>query len=363
MRSAFPEIQMIFLFQIGKSLYTETYVFFQPFGAYFFLGTMMSGLQIVWYDILPLIVFIAAGWFLDGKFRLDENTYRKLTSYVVLPCFVFYNLDQYKGESSWTWILPAAAGLLLILYGVSLAVSYFLPAGSAGRKVFRAAAVFPSSGHIGAALVFLVYTQPPFGKGSDTPFLPEAMGAMIVLMLLMELLVHTVGASLAKDRIPSWKEALLVPVKMPVLYAAVLAEAARFFGISVEHTFLWPVLEHFNGAFIILITVTIGVWLRRHHAFRVTGAAAGAAFCKLFLSPAIAAGFLLAIRPEDPVAAQVFLIYAALPSSLALIMYARQEEACALQAEQTVSLAAVLGIFTVPAVIWLSRLLFPVTGG
>lgn len=323
----------------------------------------MSGLQIVWYDILPLIVFAAAGWFLDGKFRLDADTYRKLTSYVVLPCFVFYNLDQYGGETSWVWLLPAAAGLLLILYGVSLAGSCFLRTGSAGRKVFRAASVFPSSGHIGAALVFLVYTQPPFGRGSDTPFLPEAMGAMIVLMIFMEILVHTVGASLAKDRTPSWKEALLVPVKMPALYAAVLAEAARFFGISVDRTFLWPVLEHFNGAFIILITMTIGVWLRRHHAFRVTGAAAGAAFFKLILSPAIALGFLLAVRPEDPVAAQVFLIYAAVPSSLALIMYARQEEDGALQAEQAVSLSAVLGIFTVPAVICLSRLLFPVTGG
>lgn len=111
---------------------------------------MMSGLQIVWYDILPLIVFVAAGWFLDGKFRLDEETYRKLTSYVVLPCFVFYNLDQYGGMTSWTWLLPAAAGLLLVLYGISLGASFLLHRGGAGKNVFRAAAVFPSAGHIGA---------------------------------------------------------------------------------------------------------------------------------------------------------------------------------------------------------------------
>ena len=46
--------------------------------------------SILWNDILPLFVFIGAGWFLDSKFKIDISTYSKLTILVVLPCFIFY---------------------------------------------------------------------------------------------------------------------------------------------------------------------------------------------------------------------------------------------------------------------------------
>ena len=49
----------------------------------------MIFLQILWNDILPLIVFLAAGWFMDSKFKLDLNTYAKLVTRVVLPAFIF----------------------------------------------------------------------------------------------------------------------------------------------------------------------------------------------------------------------------------------------------------------------------------
>ena len=67
--------------------------------------------SILWNDILPLFVFIGAGWFLDSKFKIDISTYSKLTILVVLPCFIFYSLYGYRG-SGMEMAAVAAAVLL-----------------------------------------------------------------------------------------------------------------------------------------------------------------------------------------------------------------------------------------------------------
>lgn len=72
------------LYLAAHPLYTMSY-------RQYILGkvTVMIFLQILWNDILPLIVFLAAGWFMDSKFKLDLNTYAKLVTRVVLPAFIF----------------------------------------------------------------------------------------------------------------------------------------------------------------------------------------------------------------------------------------------------------------------------------
>ena len=46
---------------------------------------MMMFLQILMNDILPLLIFIGIGFVLDSRFKIDLNTYNKLTVYVILP--------------------------------------------------------------------------------------------------------------------------------------------------------------------------------------------------------------------------------------------------------------------------------------
>lgn len=81
-------------------------------------------------------------------------------------------------------------------------------------------------------------------------------------------------------------------VKMPALYAAILAILVRSAGIHLEHTFLWPVLTHFNGAFIVLVTVTIGLQLHRSKLRKPDRFILATSFNKLILCPAIAWGVL-----------------------------------------------------------------------
>ena len=147
---------------------------------------MMILLSILWNDILPLFVFIGAGWFLDSKFKIDISTYSRLTVMVVLPCFIFFSLYQYSGGSGELMAALAAILLLVLQYLLSTGAGKLLHLGNR-EGAFRAVSSFSNSGHIGAALVMLIYTHPPFAEGSSHPYVAEALGTMAVLMIVMHL--------------------------------------------------------------------------------------------------------------------------------------------------------------------------------
>lgn len=323
---------------------------------------MMILLSILWNDILPLFVFIGAGWFLDSKFKIQISTYSRLTVMVVLPCFIFYSLYRYSGGTGEMAAALAAILLLVLQYLLSAGVGKCLHLGNK-EGAFRAVSSFSNSGHIGAALVMLIYTHPPFAEGSSHPYVAEALGTMAVLMIVMNMAVNVPGAALIRSGGVSLSGFLRYLLKMPALYAAILAVLVRMAGIPLEHTFLWPVLQHFNGAFIVLITVTIGLELHRSHLRKPDGAMAAAAILKLLVSPLLALGIMAlfsAFLPVSPVAKQVFFLYAAIPSSMALIIYSVEYKNHPDFVTGSVLFNTVAGALTVTGAIYLSRILFPI---
>lgn len=323
---------------------------------------MMILLSILWNDILPLFVFIGAGWFLDSKFKIHISTYSRLTVMVVLPCFIFFSLYQYSGGSGELMAALAAILLLVLQYLLSTGTGKLLHLGNR-EGAFRAVSSFSNSGHIGAALVMLIYTHPPFAEGSSHPYVAEALGTMAVLMIVMNMAVNVLGAALIRSGGASFSDFLRYLLKMPALYAAILAVLVRMAGIPLEHTFLWPVLQHFNGAFIVLITVTIGLELHRSHLRKPDGAMAAAAILKLLVSPLLALGIMAlfsAFLPVSPVAKQVFFLYAAIPSSMALIIYSVEYKNHPDFVTGSVLFNTVAGALTVTGAIYLSRILFPI---
>lgn len=323
---------------------------------------MMILLSILWNDILPLFVFIGAGWFLDSKFKIQISTYSQLTVMVVLPCFIFFSLYRYSGGRGELMAALAAILLLVLQYLLSAGAGKLLHLGNR-EGAFRAVSSFSNSGHIGAALVMLIYTHPPFAEGSSHPYVAEALGTMAVLMIVMNMAVNVLGAALIRSGGASFSDFLRYLLKMPALYAAILAVLVRMAGIPLEHTFLWPVLQHFNGAFIVLITVTIGLELHRSHLRKPDGAMAAAAILKLLVSPLLALGIMAlfsAFLPVSPVAKQVFFLYAAIPSSMALIIYSVEYKNHPDFVTGSVLFNTVAGALTVTGAIYLSRILFPI---
>ena len=186
------------------------------------------------------------------------------------------------------------------------------------------------------------------------------MGNMALLMILMNIAANTWGAALIRREKESFKNLFLMILKAPVLYAALLAVLVRMNGFSLEGTFVYPVLHHFTGAFFVLVTITIGVQLHRTHRVRLNGFMAAAAALKLILSPLLALLLLSLFGTFSPIASQVFLIYAAIPSSIMLVLYGAEYREHPALLTQAVILSILASVFTLPLVIYLAGMLFPV---
>lgn len=315
--------------------------------------------QILWNDILPLFVFFGMGWFLDSKFKIDILTYNKLTLQVVLPGFIFYSVYLYEPTRADWLLIPSALVLLMGMYLISRFTGVVLGVNEDQEGLFRAVSTFGNAGNIGVALILMMYSHEPFLSGSDAPYLAEARGAIVILMLIMSLAVNTVGAALIGTKGLSMTAFFKTVVTMPAAWAAAAAIAARLVGFPAERTFVWPVLLHFASAFLVLVTVSVGVQLHRAHLVRPCRFVWAAAVLKLLASPLVALWVIHILGGMNPVCAQVFFIVSAIPSSITLVMYASDYDVYPSLATQSVLFNTVLGTVTMTAVIYLARLLFP----
>lgn len=315
--------------------------------------------QILWNDILPLFAFIGMGWFLDSKFKIDVNTYNKLTLYVVLPCFIFYSIYLYEPSGADWLLIPAAVVLLMAMYLISRFAGAALGVPSDQEDLFRAVSTFGNSGHIGAALILMIYSHAPFVSGSDAPYLADARGAIAILMILMNLSINTFGAALLGSKGLPMKAFIKFMLHMPAAWAAAAAVLVRMANVHLEGTFLWPVMLHFSGAFLVLITISIGVQLNRTSLTKPSKFIWGSAILKLIASPLLALWIIYVLGGMSPVTSQVFFIFAAIPSSITIVMYASEYDVYPSLATRSVLFNTVLGIATMTAVIYLARVLFP----
>lgn len=320
----------------------------------------MIFLEILWNDILPLVVFLAAGWFMDSKFKLDLNTYAKLVTRVVLPAFIFYTMYLYHPDAAALIFLPAGIALLLADSVVAFIMVKTGRFKGPQASAFRALSTFSNAGQIGIALVLMIFSHPPYTVGSLTPYLDEARGAIVLLLILMNIAINTAGASLMGVKSGNtFLSTLKFIISMPAVYAILAAIAVRMSDITLEHTFLWPVLSHFTGAFIILTTITAGAQLHRSPLGRPDIFTFGALLNKLILSPLIALAIIMITGIFTPVAAQVFFIYAAVPSSFSLILFAVDYDCCPQRVAQTILYSSLFGLVTLTAAILLAQYLFP----
>ena len=319
----------------------------------------MSVLSILCYDVLPLLFFIAAGFWLDTKFRIDLATFNKLVIYVVLPSFIFFSMVQYRpGAEAWQLVL-AEIGLLVTMSAISFFVARLLRLGNGESSIFRAACTYSNAGNIGSALTVFIYSHAPYATDGDAPYLSEAMGDVILLMILLNIAVNIVAAARIRSAHVSGKALFSYIYKMPALYAAIAGLCFQSTGYDLSDTPLWPVLEHFSGAFIVLVTLIVGINLHRAKIRRPTGTVLVSTAMKLLVAPTVAYA-ILTCAGFSPVASQIFFIVSSIPASFTIVMYAAEYGNHPDFAAQITLTNTIASLLSMTGAIYLARILFPV---
>ncbi len=308
----------------------------------------------LWNDILPLLVFVGAGWFLDSKFKLQISTYTRFITYIVMPCFVFFSIYKSSLSASDLMVLPAAALLLAVMLTLSLLLERIC--GKELGNDVAAASSFCNSGYLGAVLMYLLFSHAPYLVDGKAAYLDDAMGLMALLMTFMNIAFHSIGEAMISTEKKSFARACLGSLQTPVLYAAILAFLLKASPFTLEGTFLYPVFHHFTGAFVVLTTISIGVLVHRYHQVRLTMSLWLSALLKLLISPAIALAILYGVGGFSPLASQVFLLYAAIPTALSLILGGDGRDSLV----HPVVFQMALSLFTLTFAICAGQILFPV---
>lgn len=122
----------------------------------------MAFLQIISDNILPLLIFVAIGYCMDRRFRLDVSSLTKLTFYVVLPCFIFYSIYVAKIDMSMFHVFLLSFALMFILGFIGMAIGKIRGYSISKTEAFKNGTMFSNNGNIGIALIALVFSNAPY---------------------------------------------------------------------------------------------------------------------------------------------------------------------------------------------------------
>lgn len=317
-------------------------------------------LEILWDGILPLIVLAGAGIFLDSRFKLDISTYNKMIIWVALPCFVFLGIYEYYPEYSAINIIPIVIALIIIQYLLSGIIAKIFKIKKEKQNIFKLISTYSSIGHVGISLVMLVYSRMPYLVNVNKNYINESRGTMILLLIIMLAAIHIFVPYKLGEETFSIKKSIMHLIKIPSIYAIFLAVIMRSINFHIEETFLWSIIQHYIGAFMILVIVSIGMQINRIKWRKPDKFIILSSLTKLIINPCLAWTLIKLTNVLNPVDAQVIFIYSAVSSSFLIAIFANEQDKYKSYVMQSIVCNTVMGIFTVSIAIYLAPLLFPI---
>ena len=270
----------------------------------------MSLLGIFATAILPIVAVAAVGYAL-GRYRdVEADALNAITVYVLAPALVVHSLAT--SELAGGTIL-AVVGAVCLFTAVMLAVGEAVGRLTGQREpmlgAFVLVAVFPNTGNYGIPL-------------ADFVFGPTGRSVAVLVTALEAVLLYTVGIYIAarggdSHPLTDMKRVLGVPL----VYAVVVALAARFLGVvpPTEST-LMQTLELLGNSSIPIMLLVLGIQLAGvdvEGTLRPVGVASG---LRLLLAPVLAAAVVLLLGFEDPTVARAVVLLLATPTGVTTII-------------------------------------------
>lgn len=318
-------------------------------------------LYILSHNILPIMFIVCLGFIIGKKFSMDVKTLSKLNFYLFVPAFTFYQVYTTVLPDSIAWVLVFALSMLLVNHIAARIIGKFRRYEPGMRNAFMNSLMFYNSGNIGIPLITLVFSGAPFIINGETPYLAPALALQVVVLIIQNLSVNTLGfynAGIGQKM--SWKDALISVFKMPTIYAI---PVAFFMNLCVDYdltTFpLWAGVQYLKDGLIPIALFTLGVQLSRTKITRPSWDIIFAVAARLVGGPLLAM-LLITIFQFDNFTAQVLMMSSAVPTALNTALIAVERDNQPQFASQTVLYSTLLSPITLTFVVYLSRMVFPI---
>lgn len=286
--------------------------------------------QIFFHDLTPILIAIAAGWFLGKRWNVPPQPLARASFYVLNPSLVYISLSRSDiGGAELARFLGFAATVPLTAGMLTFLLSRALRLSALERTALMLTAMFVNAGSYGLGVV-----QRAFGEA--------AMAWAVLFFMTNNLLLNTVGLLLTfhgGGRV-GWRQAL----SLPALYAALAAALVRLTRWHPPEPLEAGVALLSRGAIPLLLMV-LGLELSRARLENRRALIGLATALRLAVMPATAVLLARAWGLEGP-AWQAGILESAMPAAISGVV-----------------MAVEFGVYphTIAGVILLSTLLSPLT--
>ncbi|MGM0432428.1 MAG: AEC family transporter [Spirochaetota bacterium] len=312
---------------------------------------MQTLLNIFVQNILPVGIVTSIGFLLEKRFTLDISTLTKVNFYGVIPIFIFVSL--YNAH------IPVSMIRVVIFSLVYLVANYILAQSARLLKLYSQpeigvltnASMFTNCGNMGLPIIVLVFAA--------TPYYQSAVVIQLAVMVIQSIALQTAGffiARASKAKVP-WKQSLLATLRMPSIYAAVLAMLSKFIETDLTQFFFWPALEHVHAMLIGLGLLTFGVQLGKTSWNIDAKKVFFPVVLRLVIGPVLAFVLIILFR-FDTWAARVLLVSSTMPSGVNVALIAAEIKTAPKLASQIVLASTLASAVVLSIVIALAPALF-----
>lgn len=299
--------------------------------------------------LIPLYLIVGAGFFVGRKMKIDRDSIAKLLIYVITPIVVFTNVSQLEMRAEFL-VVPFGFALL----STAIAVGFLALSKKFGKK-------HGLDGPLGSLLAFSA------GNANTGYFgLPVAMmlfgtdvvGLYLLFCLGFILYENTVGFYILARGNATAQEALQRLIRLPALYAFVLAIVANVCGFKLTGSYA-DFSGFFRGTYSVLGVMLIGLGVAELRSFKFDWKFISAAFIgKFIVWPASVAAFILADRYSlhlyDERVHQMILLISCAPLAANTVAFATLLKTEPEKAGVVVLLSTFFALFFIPAMVtWL----------
>jgi len=310
-------------------------------------------------NILPIFAIVTLGFYVSKKFDLNVQTLSKLIFYIISPCFVFVYI--YNAEIHMEMMKVVIAVVLLLVLNMILAsfVSKIKNYDTGMKNAFVNSIMFYNSANMGIPLITLVFSSEPFIVNGQTPYLNAAVTAQLMVLMVQNLSVNTIGFINAGRAHGHLKDSFVRAMKMPIIYFIIVAFIMKLFPYDLTRFPLWHSVNYIANALVAVNLIALGVQLSKTRFALDNGDVYLSCFLRLLVGPVMALPLIYLLKVEG-IMAQVIMIASSLPTGVNTALIAVEYDNYPEFASQVVMTSTLLSSLTLTVVIYFARLLFPV---
>lgn len=288
--------------------------------------------------VLPVFLLAGLGYMARKLLKADPKDPAKLAVYLMTPGLIMNSIltSQLLADEVGK-IVGFAVLMVVIMILLTLVIGRVLGWSPAARSAAVLSTAFMNSANYGLPVILLAFGQAGFDRAA-------------VFVVAQSMLTYSVAAFFAAKGRTDWRSAVLSVLRLPLIWAALIALVVRLLGVTLPPFVMKPIGLLANGAVVVVILL-LGMQMagiRLRGSLVKTGVTT---LLRLVASPAIALGVVALFRP-DPLTAKVLVLESAMPAAVNTVLLAVQFDAEPDQVSGATLATTLLSLVTVTFWVW-----------